>query len=113
MSRTLAVTALSAFLSASAAFAQTPPVGMPAGTTATCGDGTFSSSASKKGACSGHKGVKEWYGAGPVKVWANKDTRVYHCPSDKFYGKTANGTYMSESDARAQGLKPEHGKSCQ
>ncbi|MBF3543437.1 hypothetical protein ISG24_38045, partial [Burkholderia pseudomallei] len=28
-----------------------------------CKDGSFYSGASKKGACSGHKGLKTWYGA--------------------------------------------------
>ncbi len=37
------------------------PAGAPAGTTATCNDGSYSSAASKRGACSGHKGVKDWY----------------------------------------------------
>jgi len=30
-----------------------------------CKDGTFYSGATKQGACKGHKGVKEWYGALP------------------------------------------------
>jgi hypothetical protein len=113
MTRSIAVTILSTLLWAGAAGTQTPPAGAPAGTTATCKDGSFSSSATKQGACSSHKGVKEWYGAAPVKVWANKDTQIYHCPSDQFYGKTQNGSYMSESDAKAQGYHPDHGKACQ
>src|SRR5690348_15881115 len=37
------------------------PAGAPAGTTGMCNDGTYTSAASKRGACSGHKGVKQWY----------------------------------------------------
>jgi hypothetical protein len=34
----------------------------PAGATALCKDGSYYSNASKKGACSKHGGVKDWYG---------------------------------------------------
>lgn len=45
-------------LLASNAFAQSPP----AGTTAVCGDGSYSHAATEKGACSSHGGVKTWIG---------------------------------------------------
>jgi hypothetical protein len=112
MPRTFPYTGLTTVLWVSAAWAQAP-VGAPAGTTATCKDGSFSSSATKKGACSSHNGVKAWYGATPVKVWANNDTRTYRCPSDKGYGKSANGSSMSESDPKAEGFHADHGKACQ
>lgn len=140
--------------------AQQAPAGAPAGTTGLCNDGTYYSGASKKGACKGHKGVKEWYGAsannekggsapaaaspatpapstnqapqqstpaatsntatkaaapggGAGMVWVNTSTNVYHCQGSRYYGKTKAGTYMSESEARAKGARPDHGKPCQ
>ena len=141
----------------------------PAGSTGECKDGTYSSAESKRGACSGHGGVKEWYGAkaaakstattaapapaapaaakaaapapapatppaaatsapaakattapmataaaggGPGKVWVNTSSKVYHCPGDRYYGKTKQGEYMTESAAKAAGNRADHGKAC-
>ncbi len=39
------------------------PASAPAGSTGVCNDGSFSTAASKSGACRGHKGVKAWYSA--------------------------------------------------
>ena len=136
------------------AFAQAP-----AGSTGECKDGTYSSAPSKRGACAGHGGVKEWFGekkateskapaataapvtakpaaaapapaaskstakstempttpaagGGPGKVWVNTSSNVYHCPNDKWYGKTKQGEYMSEADAKAKGAHADHGKAC-
>jgi hypothetical protein len=149
----------------------------PAGSTGMCKDGTYSTSASKSGACRGHQGVKEWYaastaktpaaaaaaapapapaaktapaaaattapaaaapsapassggtsgkmspaqkaaarplaaGGGPGLVWVNTSSNVYHCYGTDFYGKTKEGSYMSEADAKAKGAHGDHGKSC-
>jgi len=130
----------------------------PAGSTGQCKDGSYTSNATKRGSCKGHKGVKEWYaagaapakaskkaaaaeaatpaaaaapaaapkksmawtkpaataapGGGPGMVWVNDSSKVYHCPGDKWYGKTKHGEYMSEADAKAKGNHPEHGKAC-
>lgn len=35
----------------------------PAGSTGQCKDGSYTSAASKQGACKGHQGIKEWYAA--------------------------------------------------
>jgi hypothetical protein len=155
---------------AGSALALQPPADAPAGSTGLCKDGTYSTSETKKGACKGHKGVKDWYaatdsakpaaaapaakaapaaapaaaaataaaapaaaaastastkksaaheppataapGGGPGLVWVNTSSKVYHCQSDKWYGKTKAGEYMSEADAKAKGNHAEHGKAC-
>jgi hypothetical protein len=136
------------------------PADAPAGTNGLCKDGTYSSNATKKGACKGHKGVKEWYaatdtktkemkskdaapakseaapaaaaapapapatapakaaskaaapGGGPGLVWVNSSSKVYHCQGDEWYGKTKQGEYMAEADAKSKGNRPAGGKSC-
>jgi hypothetical protein len=42
----------------------------PSGSTGQCKDGTYTSTETKKGACGGHGGVKEWYGTTPAKAGA-------------------------------------------
>ena len=168
---TMLMTLVVSLLLTSAAVAQqAAPVGAPAGTTGLCKDGSYYSGATKKGACRGHKGVKDWYGpaaaaaattvpaaaapaaatavpkavpaaaaaapvavpaaskaaakteftppavaaagGGPGQVWVNNKSKVYHCSGDKWYGKTKDGEYMSESDAKSKGYRPDHGKAC-
>ena len=50
--------------------------------------------------------------AGNGQVWVNTDSHIYHCPGDRWYGKTKQGAYMSEAQAQAQGAKPDHGRTC-
>ena len=117
-----------------AAHAQSTPT-----VTATCKDGTAFTGTKRSGACRGHGGVQSWGeastatspgaapapspsatsqqaipspGGGAGKVWVNTASKVYHCPGDRWYGKTKHGSYMSEAQAQAQGARPDHEKAC-
>ena len=43
--------------------------------------------------------------AQPGQVWVNLTSGVYHLPGTRYYGKTANGRYMSEQDALKAGYR--------
>ncbi len=51
-------------------------------------------------------------GGGPDQVWVNTNSSVYHCPGDRFYGKTAHGRYMTEAAAKSAGAKGVGGRTC-
>jgi hypothetical protein len=51
-------------------------------------------------------------GAAPDKVWLNLSTKVYHCPTDRYYGRTKDGKYMTEPEARATGAHGPRGATC-
>jgi hypothetical protein len=154
----LSIAVAAGMAAAPAAWAQAP-----AGSTGQCKDNSYTNAASKRGACRGHGGVKEWYataekgeaatgkaaatpakehettksakanetmkaaptksssasarseaapGGGAGKVWLNTATNVYHCAGTRWYGKTKQGEYMTESEAKAKNAHPDHGKAC-
>jgi hypothetical protein len=51
-------------------------------------------------------------GAAPDKVWLNDSTKVYHCPGDRYYGRTRQGHYVTEAQAKAAGAHGPRGESC-
>jgi len=87
------------------------PSSAPAGATGQCKDGSYWTNPTKQGACSGHKGIQTWY-IGPGLVWVDSTTHVYHCSTDRWYGKTKAGAYLTEAAAIAEGDHADHGKPC-
>ena len=46
----------------------------------------------------------------PKRVWVNSNSRVYHCPGTRYYGNTAHGEYMTESEAQQRGNRAAYGR---
>ena len=94
--------------SASSAPAATPapaPAAAPAATPAPAPSHAMKSSSSTAN-------MAQAPGGGPGMVWLNTPTNVYHCPGSRYYGKTKEGKYMTEAQAKADGAHPDHGKAC-
>jgi hypothetical protein len=41
-----------------------------------------------------------------IVVWANPATHIYHFSTSDYYGRTKVGSYMCESAAKTQGMRP-------
>lgn len=48
-----------------------------------------------------------------IKVWVNIPSHVYHCPEDRWYGKTKHGEFMAQGEAQKKGYRPANGNVCQ
>jgi hypothetical protein len=47
-----------------------------------------------------------------AKVWVNTSSGTYHCPGTRWYGKTHQGQYLTQKDARDKGYHPSGGRPC-
>ena len=54
---------MATFLLMSGAVVAQAPAAAPSGSTGLCKDGSYTSNETKKGACAGHQGVKNWFAA--------------------------------------------------
>jgi hypothetical protein len=86
---------------------ETWDTGMPSATAPATGAAAAPATSPKPAPAQTTRGAP---GAG--QVWVNTTSKVYHCAGDRWYGKTKAGEYMSESQARSSGFRPDHNKAC-
>ncbi len=111
----ISITFTAGLLAAIGAYAQTPstaPNPKATAPTATVPAKPAPAPAAKMPASNGMAKSAPAAGAKPGDVWVNASSKVYHCPSDKYFGTTKAGSYMSEADAVKQGNHAAQGKSC-
>lgn len=47
-----------------------------------------------------------------IKVWVDRNTALYYCPGSGAYGRTRNGQYLSQAEARLENFEPAMRKQC-
>lgn len=102
-----------ALCSTAAVFAQTPAAGTaPAAKPAPAAKAAPAAPAAAPAAAA-DKAKAPAPGGGAGKVWANTNSKIYHCQGDRYYGTTKQGEYMTVADAKAKGIQPAKGsKAC-
>jgi hypothetical protein len=98
--------------SAAPAAASTPAPAAPAASPAAPAPAPAAAPARTPKASSSMANTTAAPGGGPGMVWVNTPTNVYHCSGSRYYGKTKEGKYMTEAQAKAAGAHPDHGKGC-
>ena len=92
----------------------------------TCRDGTVLAGRDLRASCAAHGGLPNPFTSdavpprapspstapatpapqaqgGPGLVWVNSGSKAYHCPGERYYGKTKRGEFMAEAAAKAAG----------
>ena len=41
-----------------------------------------------------------------IVVWVNTPTRIYHYPGTRWYGRTKQGAFVCEKEAKKAGMRP-------